>query len=327
MRLEQVDKRLLVEERDRSAFSSNKRFNSGNPLKIGYFADGVWSHEAFKRLINNNVISIQFICVRFDTKDETLLSFSKEYNIDYLRHENINSIEFIEDISKYNCDLFVSMSFNQIFKNVIINLPPLKTINCHAGKLPFYRGRNILNWVLINDESEFGITVHYVDEGIDTGDIILQKTYPILDSDDYKTLLKRAYIYCADILYDAILMLVNSTVKTRKQTEIHSVGFYCTQRKKGDEVLDWNQTSREIFNFVRAISSPGPIARAFLNNIEMKINKIEEVKNSLNYKCITGAILKKEESGFIVKTKDSFVKVLDFEYDGKFKVGDRFELK
>ena len=61
------------------------------------------------------------------------------------------------------------------------NMPPLKTINCHAGKLPFYRGRNILNWVLINDEREFGITVHYVDEGIDTGDIILQRVFPITD--------------------------------------------------------------------------------------------------------------------------------------------------
>ena len=73
------------------------------------------------------------------------------------------------------------MSFNQIFRKDIINLTPIGIINCHAGKLPFYRGRNILNWVLINDEKEFGITVHFVDEGIDTGDIILQKTFPITD--------------------------------------------------------------------------------------------------------------------------------------------------
>ena len=64
------------------------------------------------------------------------------------------------------------MSFNQILKKKIINLPHLKTINCHAGKLPFYRGRNVLNRVLINDENEFGITIHYIDEGIDTGDIV-----------------------------------------------------------------------------------------------------------------------------------------------------------
>jgi methionyl-tRNA formyltransferase len=96
----------------------------------------------------------------------------KKYNIDYLKYENINSKNFIERIKTYFCDLFVSMSFNQIFKDEIINLTPLRIINCHAGKLPFYRGRNILNWVLINDEKEFGITVHYVDEGIDTGDFI-----------------------------------------------------------------------------------------------------------------------------------------------------------
>ena len=97
------------------------------------------------------------------------------------------------------------MSFNQIFKNNLINLPPLKIINCHAGKLPFYRGRNVLNWVLINDENEFGITVHFIDEGIDTGDIILQKTFKIDDTDDYQTLLSRAYKECGSILYDSIL--------------------------------------------------------------------------------------------------------------------------
>ena len=77
------------------------------------------------------------------------------------------------------------MSFNQIFKREMIDLPKYGTINCHAGKLPFYRGRNILNWALINDEKEFGITVHYMDEGIDTGDIIVQRTYPIGEEDDY----------------------------------------------------------------------------------------------------------------------------------------------
>jgi methionyl-tRNA formyltransferase len=115
---------------------------------------------AFEKLIRDNSIKIGFICVRYDTKDKTLKNYCEKYNIDYLKHKNINSDEFLEKIKRYNCDLFVSMSFNQIFKKEIINISRLKTINCHAGKLPFYRGRNILNWVLINDEKEFGITVH-----------------------------------------------------------------------------------------------------------------------------------------------------------------------
>ena len=148
-------------------------------LNIGYFADGPWSHLAFQKLIKDQDIKISFICVRFDKEDKTLRNYCSDYGIDYLKHENINSKDFINSISRYECNLFVSMSFNQIFKKEIINLPRLKTINCHAGKLPFYRGRNILNWALINDEKEFGITIHFVDEGVDTGDIILQEIYQI----------------------------------------------------------------------------------------------------------------------------------------------------
>jgi len=295
-------------------------------LNIGYFADGPWSHKTFNKLIHDSEIKISFICVRFGSKDETLKNYAKQYGIDYLEHENVNSDEFILNLKKYDCDLFVSMSFNQIFKSDIINFTKYKIINCHAGKLPFYRGRNVLNWVLINDEKEFGITVHYVDEGIDSGDIILQKMYQISDQDNYNTLLERAYVECPNILYDVILMFKKNDLKAQKQIELHPEGFYCTERKMGDEKLNWNQTSREVFNFVRAICSPGPIARAKLNNKEMKINKIEFLKDAPIYKCTIGVILNKSVDSFLVKTKDSYIRVTEFEFNGVIKVGDRFEL-
>jgi len=296
-------------------------------LTIGYFADGPWSHESFKKIIHDTEIEIKFICVRFDTLDTQLKEFASEYRIDYLKHKNINSEEFIEQIRLYHCDLFVSMSFNQIFRPEIINLPKYTTINCHAGKLPFYRGRNILNWALINDEIDFAITVHFVDEGIDTGDIILQRIYTINEDDDYASLLKIAYIECANILYDSLLLFKENRVERKPQSDIHPTGFYCSQRKVGDELLNWNQTSREVFNFVRAICKPGPMARTFLNGIEMKINKVEYIRDAPVYKGIIGGILNKDSTGFLVKTKDSFVKVIDYEYAENLKVGDRFEVK
>lgn len=294
-------------------------------LSIGYFADGPWSHETFNKLINDEQIKISFICVRYDSKDETLKKYAEKHNIDYLKHKNVNSDKFISILEKYNSDLFVSMSFNQIFKSKIINLPKYKTINCHAGKLPFYRGRNVLNWVLINDEKEFGITVHFVDEGIDTGDIILQKSFQITDNDNYKTLLTTAYVECANILYDVISMFKKGEVKSYKQTELHPVGFYCSERKKGDEILDWNQTSREVFNFVRSICLPGPRARTFVNSKEMKINEVKLISRAKNYKSIVGSVVDKSPTSFTVKTKDSLIKVTEFEFDGKIKIGDRFE--
>ena len=296
-------------------------------LKIGYFADGKWSHKAFEKLIQDPDISIKFICVRFDTQDNTLKQFCQKFNIDYLKVANINSKDFIDKISKYKCDLFVSMSFNQIFKNDIINLTKYKIINCHAGKLPFYRGRNILNWVLINDQKEFGITVHYVDKGIDTGDIILQNTYPITLQDDYSTLLEKAYVECSNILYEAVCLFKNGNVIGKKQVDIHPTGFYCTQRKFGDEILDWNDSSRNIFNFVRALCFPGPMARAFVNGQEVKINKVKLISGVVDYKCIVGAILNMHKNKFLVKTGDSYIEVIEYETDVNFKVGDRFEIK
>ena len=293
-------------------------------LHVGYFADGPWAHMAFQKLIADESIQIDFICVRFDNRDPVLCEFAHMHQIQLFCVSNVNSMDFMEKLRGIQSDLFVSMSFNQIFKQEIINLPRLKTINCHAGKLPFYRGRNILNWVLINDEKEFGITVHYVDEGIDTGDIILQDTYPITDDDDYGTLLEKAYSGCADILYRSIKLIQNGTVTRIKQSTIDPIGLYCGLRTAGDEIIDWNQSSRHIFNFIRALTRPGIGATSYMDGKEVKIYKAELVDGAHKYINTPGQILMKTDDNFIVKTKDTIIKITDYEYKGKVKVGARF---
>jgi methionyl-tRNA formyltransferase len=295
-------------------------------LTIGYFADGPWAHKSFKRIIADETLEIKFIVPRTDTADEALLNYSKEYKIPYYKGIKVNSDEFFELASSFNCDLFVSMSFNQIFKNRIINLPKLKTINCHAGNLPFYRGRNVLNWVLINDEKEFGITVHYIDDGIDTGDILVQRVFPISEVDNYSTLLEVAYIECASILYDAIKMIQKGAINPIKQSKIHPVGFYCGIRRIGDEIIDWNSSSRVIFNFIRAICEPGPKATTYKNGVEVKINKARMIENAPSYINTTGQIIGKTKEGFLIKTKDTFIEILEIESKERIRVGDKLGL-
>jgi len=290
-------------------------------LKIGYFADGPWSHNAFEKIVNDEKFDIRYIVPRNDTQDSTLFNFSKKHNIDYFKLKNVNSETSLKKISDYDCDVLVSMSFNQIFRRDIINLTPIGIINCHAGKLPFYRGRNILNWVLINDEKEFGITVHFVDEGIDTGDIILQKTFPITDKDNYNTLLETSYKACASILYEALVKIAEENYKRIQQKTIHPVGFYCGMRGEGDEIINWNDTSRNIFNFIRSISKPGPIATTYNNNSEIKVNNSNYINKAPSYIGTIGQVLSKTELGFLVKTKDSFIEIFDL--TGKIRVGDK----
>lgn len=292
-------------------------------LSIGYFGDGPWAHEAFRKLTADETIEIRFVSVRYDRQDPILVALAKENGIPVEISKNINSDEFMKKMKDYRVDLFVSMSFNQIFKAEMINLPRLRTINCHAGKLPFYRGRNILNWALINDEKEFGITVHYVDEGIDTGDIILQRTYSITDEDDYGTLLERAYVGCGDVLYDAVKMVQGGKVCVIRQDTIDRVGMYCGMRKPGDEIICWDNTSRELFNFVRALCLPGPMACSWIGEEEIRINKVRMVEGARPYINIPGQILGRSEEGFYVKTGDTFVEVTEYHFSGRIKVGDR----
>jgi methionyl-tRNA formyltransferase len=300
--------------------------NNKKNLQIGYFADGPWAHQALDKILKDNTIRVKFIVPRYDTKDETLQKIAEKNKIDYFKTRNVNSAEFIQKVNVYDCDLFVSMSFNQIFKTEIINIPKLKIINCHAGKLPYYRGRNILNWVLINDEKEFGITVHFVDSGIDTGDILLQEDFPISDMDNYATLLEKAYTGCANILYKALTNIQRGVINTINQDSINPFGLYCGMRKEGDEQINWNQNSRNLFNFVRAICNPGPMATTYLDSDEIKINRAVYFKNAPKYIGIPGQVLVKTKLGFLVKTKDSYIEIQEVYSNRKIRVGDRFSV-
>lgn len=273
--------------------------------------------------MNDETIDIAFICLRYETRDPFLKFQADKHGIDCLVDKNVNSLDFIEQIKTYCCDLLVSMSFNQIFKEEILNLAPQGFINCHAGKLPFYRGRNILNWALINDEKEFGITVHYIDTGIDTGDIILQKILPITDSDNYETLLERSYVACAEVLHESLNLIQQGKVKRINQDKINPHGSYFPQRVQGDERINWSQTSREVFNFVRAICIPGPQARSYVNGTELFINKVELIEDAPVYKCTAGTIVGKKDDKFIIKTLDSTIILSEYTCESKLCIGYR----
>lgn len=298
-------------------------------MRIGYFADGRWGQNGFQMLMDMPGLEIAFVCLRFGASDQTLKKMAESRGIDVLIHPDVNADDFLEQIKPYGIDLLVSMSFDQIFKSRLIEFPRDCAINCHAGKLPFYRGRNILSWALINDEKEFGITVHYIDTGIDTGDIIEQKVFPITDSDTYQTLLDIAYRECPALLVTAIQKIMTGTAVRRRQTDIHPVGMYCGQRIPGDENLNWNQTSRQVFNFVRAICAPGPAARSTIQRKDgsflVKIQRVKLLPEAPEYIGIPGQVLYKTENGFAVKTLDSLVEVIEYQAEERIRIGDRLK--
>ncbi len=278
-------------------------------MKIGYFADGPWSHEALKKLEKLDSVEIVFITPRFDTKDKFLKDWAATNNVPYIKEKNVNSKFFINKIKKYKPDLNVSMSFNQILKKNIIHSAKKGFINCHAGALPFYRGRNPLNWVLINGEKSFGITVHFIDEGIDTGDIIEQIKFKITDEDNYSTLLNKAIYECANLLVKSIKKIESNNFSTISQKTIDEKGSYYSMRKKGDEIINWEKSSLECFNFIRAISDPGPYARTYCDDIEYAIVSANKSNFKKENNLIPGEIVRNKKNGIIVKTGKGSIEI------------------
>ena len=296
-------------------------------MKIGYFADGPWSHKALEKILLDRDLEVCFIVPRFDTQDPILKAMANDNNIDFIPLKNVNDPLSIKKLNRYKADIYISMSFNQILKREILKVCEHGFINCHAGALPFYRGRNILNWALINDEKEFGVTVHHIDEGIDTGDIISQKMVNITDSDNYSSLLKKATKVCSEVLYEAIVDISKGNADRIPQDTIHPVGFYCCRRKEGDEWIDWNWSSRRIFNFVRAITYPGPCARTNFNDKVINVTSAELIDEAPAYIGVPGEITYKTSDYLIVKTSDTTIKIFPEKFEdkvfGDLRIGSR----
>ena len=294
-------------------------------ISIGYFADGEWGLNAFNKILKDKSIVVKFVCLRYEKPHKKILQLAKKNKIEILVLKNLNSTRNIKKILKFKSNFLVSMSYDQIFGIKLNNFFKDAIINCHAGNLPFYRGRNILNWALINDEKKFGITVHFIDRKIDTGDIILKKIFQIKDSDTYTSLLKICYRECPKLLYQAIKMIQKNELKLITQKSIHPKGSYFRKRKIGDEIINWDHSSRKIFNFTRAICKPGPMAKTFYKKKSFYINKVKDLKNIKLYKdSDAGTIVNIVNGKPIIKTGNGCVKLIKWFGKKKISVDSKF---
>ena len=295
-------------------------------FRIGFFGDNLWAHKTLKYLFLDKIIDIDFICGRFSKEDKVLKSIAQKKKIKFLRIKNINNKKFIHFIKKRNLDLLVSMSFDQIFGKNLLRIINHNIINCHAGKLPFYRGRSPLNWVLINGEKEFGITTHFVNEKIDCGNIIDQKVFKIKEKDDYKSILIKSYNECAKILYRSIKKIKSNNYNTIPQKKISKKSSYFGKRVSGDEIINLKSSSKKIKNFVRGLVHPGPIARIDVKNNQICVEKIKILNRKKEIKMNKKSLLYIENNKIYIKTVDKKILRID-KWHLKNKMNNKEKLK
>ena len=276
-------------------------------MKVGIFADGIWGFNIVKILFFDKSFNIDFVVLR-KKKDLKILKYCKEKKINYFCFKNINLIKNINIINKFNSDILVSMSYNQIFKKIFFKSIKKKIINCHAGALPFYRGRSPINWAIINGEKKIGITTHFINCKIDQGDILDQKLVKIEKKDNFKTILQKCYKHCPMQLYKVLKKIKNKSIKIIKQSTISPKGSYYFKRKKGDEVINFNSNYKNLNNFIRGLVFPS-IGAAFhfkdSSYVTLKVNLLKKIKKNNNIN--NGTILSISNQKLKIKISDSII--------------------
>lgn len=163
---------------------------------------------------------------------------------------------FVNQVRALAPDLIIVNSYSMLLPPEILAIPTLGCINIHGALLPQYRGANPIQWALIHDEKETGVTMHYMDVDFDTGDIIVQKKVPILEEDTWLDIQHRIGYATDEMLAENILKIVAGTNSRMPQRA--DLARYWQRRGPEDGRFEWTWRARDIYNLIRALVKPHP---------------------------------------------------------------------
>lgn len=234
-------------------------------------------------------------------------------NIKVLQPEKIRN-EY-EEIIALKPDMIITCAYGQIIPKAILDCPKYGCINVHASLLPKLRGGAPIHHAIIDGYSKTGITIMYMDEKMDSGDIITQEEIIISDSDTTETLHDKLSLIGKNLLLKTIPNIINQTITRTKQDEDEvTFGFNIN---KEDEIINFSKTTREVFNQVRGLNS-WPVGYTMFDGKRMKIYETEISKTNSNLS--PGQITAIYEDGIGVKTLDGEIILKTIQLEGKNKM-------
>ena len=251
-------------------------------LKVIFMGTPDFACPVLKWLIDNTNVVLVVTKADKEVGRNHVLSYSPvkqlalENNIDVFQPIKIR--DDFEIISEINPDIIITCAYGQIIPKAILDIPKLGCINVHASLLPKYRGAAPIQWALINGDEKTGVTLMYMDEHMDTGDIIDTKEYIIETDDNVGTLHEKLSLLGVDLLKETLPKIINKTNNRIKQDE--KLATYAPMIKREDELINFNNNGKDIINKIRAFN-PWPLTYFKIDNQEIKIIKASfEKKNN-----------------------------------------------
>lgn len=239
-------------------------------------------------------------------------TFAQEHGLPVMQPEKLRAREAIDQVLALHPDLIVTAAYGQILPKQILDAPPLGCVNVHASLLPKYRGGAPIHRAIINGESRTGVTIMYMDEQMDTGDILAQKEVPIKPEDTAGSMHRKLSLLGAELLAETIPRLEKGLVVPRPQN--HQEATYAPNLTREDEVLDWSRPANEVYNHIRGLH-PWPVASTTLEGQNWKIWWAEPLER--NSPAEPGQVLEVSAEGILVACGTGAVRLTEIQPAGK----------
>lgn len=276
-------------------------------MRVVFFGFQTWGYKTLQALIglDHDVV----LAVTHPVSEEVYRAIwsapvdalAREHGIPVHFTERVDA-ETIDVVRRAQPDVIVVNSWYTRMPAELYDLPPHGTLNMHDSLLPKLTGFSPVLWALISGESEFGLTVHRMDDTLDTGDILVQHSLPIGPTDTGTDLVLRGMDLIPGALAEALHALESGTAVWRPQDKAERT--YCHKRSERDSLLDWNWPAADLERFVRALSEPYP--RPFTYYRGERIEVLEARVSEARYGGTPGRVIVQEEGGVVVCGPDAY---------------------
>ena len=242
-------------------------------------------------------------------------TYALEKNLPLLQPTNLKDEQFLAELASYNVNLQVVVAFRML-PEAVWKMPKYGTFNLHASLLPQYRGAAPINWALINGEKETGVTTFFIDDKIDTGAIILNKTTPIHPDENAGNLHDRLQSIGSEVVIETLERIAQGNVTTTLQTETADLKT-AYKLNKDNCKINWDNPGLSIHNHIRGLS-PYPAAWTFIKDGENEWNvKIYEARFRSEAHTLPLYQIHATKKELSIIVKDGYIDILSLQFPGK----------
>lgn len=252
-----------------------------------------------------------------DLQQSAVKKYALQKNLTILQPEKLKDPDFLEQLKHLQADLQVCVAFRML-PEVVWNMPAMGTINLHGSLLPQYRGAAPINWAVINGEKETGVTTFKLKHEIDTGNILLQESFPITEEDTAGIVHDRMMKMGAALLVKTITGLADGTLKEKPQEISNSAPLHHAPKIFTDTChINPNRPVTEVYNLVRGLS-PYPAAFTYLDNKKLKIFTCR--KMIIQHKLQPGTFHTDGKTFLYLVCMDGYLQLQELQLEGKRKM-------